>query len=311
VNWNTCAITRACLQSIRTHAARPDYEVIVVDNASTDRSVEMVRTEFPEVRLIVNDANVGFGRANNQAMRVARGRYFLLLNSDTLVLEGSVAGLLDFIAGDAGIGIAGCKLLFENGRLQHSCYRFPSLHMAVLEDLVLYKLLPRRAQGELLLAGYWPHDRVRDVDAIIGAVMMVRREVFERTGGFDERIFMYGEDIEWCMRARDDGWRVAFTPTAQIVHLDHKSSELMYGDFRIDICHQTLYQIYHRRFGILSASMLLLLRTTGTLIRAGYFGTRALMANGSSEYFRNQSAYYRRSLRYHLRAVTGKGLSAQ
>src|ERR1044071_7080013 len=225
VNWNTRDITRDCLRSIGEHVGGMAYEVIVVDNASSDGSAEMIRAEFPDVRLIANDDNLGFGRANNQAMRVARGDFFFLLNSDTVIFDDAVQRLVKFIADDLQIGIAGCKLLFEDRTLQGSCSRFPSIRCALLEDLMLYKLLPRRLQGEWLLGGYWPHDHARDVDAVWGAAMQVRREVFEQTGGFDERIFMYGEDLEWCRRVRDYGWGIAFTPEASIVHLNHKSSE--------------------------------------------------------------------------------------
>jgi GT2 family glycosyltransferase len=311
VNWNTCAITRDCLNSVKRQVTRPDYEIIVVDNASTDGSVDMIRAEFPDVTLLANPANLGFGRANNQAMRIARGEFFLLLNSDTLVQPGTVETLFDFVSADPGLGIAGCKLLFADGRLQHSCSRFPSLRTAVLEDLALCKLLSRERQGEILLGAFWPHDRARDVDAVYGAAMMVRREVFEATHGFDERIFMYGEDIEWCMRARDRGWRVAFTPDAQLVHLDHKSAEQKYGDDRIDLCHQTAYEVYRRRFGTVSTGALVLLRTAGALIRATYFGVRAALGRTPDDYYRNQSSYYSRTLRYHLRVLGGRGLAAR
>lgn len=309
VNWNTREITRACLRSIREHVTGVEYEVIVVDNASSDGSVEMIRSEFPEARLIANDTNVGFGRANNQAMRGARGRFFFLLNSDTLITDDSVKRLVGFIESDPEIGIAGCKLLFEDGSLQSSCSRFPSIKLALLEDLMLYKLLPRRKQGEVLLGGYWPHDHERDVDSVWGAVMLLRREVFEQTKGFDESIFMYGEDIEWCMRVRDLGWRITFTPDCSIVHLNHKSSENKYGDERIDLCHKRFYDLYAKRYGKAALSALLLIKTIGAVIRVCYFRTRAAGKNGANEYFNSQATFYDRSLRYHVRAISGRDLA--
>lgn len=309
VNWNTCEITRACLRSIQARVSGIAYEVIVVDNASSDQSVAMIRSEFPDVRLIVNDENLGFGRANNQAMRKARGRYFFLLNSDTLVIDDSVQRLVDFMEREPRIGIAGCKLLFEDLSLQGSCSRFPSLKLALLEDLMLYKFMSRGRQGEVLLNGYWAHDHTRDVDAVWGAAMMVRREVVDQTGGFDERIFMYGEDLEWCMRVNDQGWRITFVHDCRVVHLNHKSAEKKYGDARVDLCLKRSYDTYRERHGRLAMNMLLLVRTIGDLIRVSYFGVRAMAERGAPDYYDSKSKFYNRTLRYHLRAIFGRGLT--
>jgi GT2 family glycosyltransferase len=308
VNWNTCDITRNCLRSVREKVVDLDYQIIVVDNASSDSSVEMIRSEFPDVHLIANPENLGFGRANNQGMRAATGRYFLLLNSDTIVIDDSIQRLVKFIDEQPGIGIAGCKLLFEDLTLQGSCSRFPSIKLALVEDLMLYKFLTRRRQGELLLGGYWAHDRTRDVDVVWGAAMLVRREVFEQTGGFDEKIFMYGEDLEWCMRVRGLGWRITFAHDCQIVHLNHKSAEIKYGDERVDLCHKRSYDIYANRYGVAAMSLLMLIKTAGALIRVCYFGLRGMARTGAREYFNSQAKFYNRSLRYHLRAISGRKL---
>jgi GT2 family glycosyltransferase len=311
VNWNTSEITRNCLASIRQHTRGLDCETILVDNASADDSVAKIRAEYPEVRLIENTANLGFGRANNQAMRIARGRYFLLLNSDTLLIDGSLGRWLDWLDREPAIGISGCKLLFEDLRLQTSCSRFPSLRVATFEELMLYKLLPRRLRGELLLGGYWDHDRERDVDCVWGAAMMVRRDVFAETGGFDERYFMYGEDLEWCSRVRDRGWRVTFTPETRIVHLDHRSSEKLYGDARIDLCMQRYYEIYRERRGTAAMSVLFAVKTAGAALRVAYFGVGAKMREGEAQrYCASQAGFYRRCLRYHVGAAIGGGLVA-
>jgi len=209
------------------------------------------------------------------------------------------------------IGIAGCKLLFEDLRLQSSCSRFPSIRVALLEELMLYKLLPRRLRGELLLGGYWPHDREREVDCVWGAAMLVRREVFEQTGGFDERYFMYGEDLEWCMRVRDRGWRITFTPQARIVHLDHRSSEKLYGDARVNLCLQRYYEVYRERSGTVAMTVLFVVKTIGAALRVLYFGARAKTREGGAQsYFASQASFYARSWRYHVRAALGGGLAS-
>ena len=308
VNWNTCDITRNCLRSVREKVTDVDYEVIVVDNASSDSSVDMIRVEFPEAQLIVNTENLGFGRANNQGMRAARGRYLLLLNSDTIVIDDSIQRLIKFIDGEPEIGIAGFKLLFEDLTLQGSCSRFPSIKLALVEDLMLYKVLSRRRQGEVLLGGYWAHDHTRDVDVVWGAAMLVRREVFDQTAGFDEKIFMYGEDLEWCMRVDSLGWRITFVHDCRIVHLNHKSAEIKYGDERVDLCHKRSYDIYANRYGFAAMGLLMLIKTAGALIRVCYFGLRAMARTGARDYFSSQAKFYNRSLRYHLRAISGRKL---
>jgi asparagine synthase (glutamine-hydrolysing) len=311
VNWNTRDITRDCLSSIRKWMRSVPYEVILVDNASSDGSADMVRREFPEVRLIANTENVGFGRANNQAMRVARGEFFFLLNSDTLLIDDSVDRFVELVASEPDVGIAGCRLLNEDRTTQSSCGRFPSLGVALVEELMLYKLLSRRHQGELLLGGYWPHDRARDVDAVWGAAMMVRRKVFEETGGFDERIFMYGEDLDWCMRVHARGWRIRFRPECEIVHLDHRSSAQRYGDMRIDLSLQRGYDIYRARAGSLATAALMSVKTVGALIRIAYFGYRARRPGPNQGYYASQTAFYQRVLAFHRRALRGQRLELE
>lgn len=311
VNWNTRDITRACLASVRERLQGYSYEVIIVDNASSDDSVAMIREEFPEYRLIANTENAGFGRANNQAMRVARGQYFLLLNSDTLVIDDAIQRFVAFMEKHPRVGLAGCKLLFEDRTLQFSCYRFPSIPVALLEETMLYKVLPRARRGRALLGGYWGHDSVREVDWVSGAVMLLRREVFETTGGFDERLFMYGEDMEWCMRVRDRGWRILFTPDCAIVHLKHKSADIKYGDERVDLCHKRLYEIYGRRRGAAAMHVLLLIKTLGVLVRVCYFNLRARARGGPRDYFTVQAGYYNRSLKYHLKALRGSDFAIE
>ncbi len=236
VNWNTQAILRDCLSSVARHLAPIEHEVIVVDNASSDGSPEMVAAEFPAVRLVRNTENRGFGTANNQGMALARGNWLLLLNSDTQLTDGSVAELCGRVRHEPGLAIAHCRLVYPDGRLQHSTYRFPSLRRTLLEDLGLYKLLGTKRAGEALLGGYWDHDEERDVDAVAGAFMLLPRAVFEQTGGFDERLFMYGEDLEWCRRVREFGGRIRFYPQASIVHLGHASTEMRMGDDRVALC---------------------------------------------------------------------------
>lgn len=303
VNWNTRDILRRCLDSVRAHLSGIPHEVIVVDNASSDGSADMVAEEFPEVRLIRNVENVGFARANNQAMAVAAGEWFLLLNSDTLMIDDSVLRLFRRVSHEAGIGVAHCRLQFPDGTLQYSTYRFPSIRLAILEDLGFYKLLSPARRAATLLAGYWAHDQERDVDWVSGAFMLLPREVFERTLGFSERYFMYGEDMEWGYRIRDAGWRIRFYPQASIVHLDHSSSVLRWGDRRVQICIERQLDIYARRHGRVHGIAYNAIRIAGLVLRSAYFGVRSRL--GGSTYHRDMYRFCRTALRTHAAILLG------
>ena len=281
VNWNTKARLRSCLESVARRLESVDHEVIVIDNASEDGSPEMVAQSFPAARLIRNQTNAGFGRANNQAMRVARGRWLLLLNSDTVLIDDSVADLFKALDRDredggrmANVGVAHCRLVFPDGRLQHTAYRFPTLRRALFEGLGLYKVASTDFASDTLLAGYWDHAQERDVDWVAGSFMLMPREVFETTGGFDERFFMYGEDLEWCYRIRDCGWRVRFFPRASIIHYDHQSADLKWGEERIARCLETERDVYAARHGRAATSALVLARLGGQALRLIYYGLR-------------------------------------
>jgi asparagine synthase (glutamine-hydrolysing) len=281
VSWNTRGHLRACLESIAQRLATVDHEVIVVDNASEDGSPEMVAETFPSARLIRNPSNEGFGRANNQAMRVAQGRWILLLNSDAVLIDDSVAALLGALDRDrrqggplADVGVAHCRLLFPDGRLQYTAYRFPTLRRALFEGLGLYKFTSAKFAAEMLLGGYWDHARERDVDWVAGSFMLLPHEVFEATGGFDERFFMYGEDLEWCYRIRDHGWRARFFPQSRIVHHDHQSADLKWGDERVARCLATEREVYAARHGPIAAWVLLLARLSGQTLRLAYYSLR-------------------------------------
>jgi asparagine synthase (glutamine-hydrolysing) len=297
VNWNTREILRNNLASVQKQLSGVAHETLVVDNASADGSADMVAAEFPSVRLIRNPDNVGFARANNQAMKVARGRWFLLLNSDTLLTDDSVARLLDRVKSDPTIGIAHCRLVMGDGRLQHTTYRFPGLRLALVEDFGLYKFLSPARRAATLLAGYWDQAEERDVDWVAGAFMLLPRAVFEKTGGFTEAYFMYGEDMEWCYRIRDAGWRIRYFPQATIVHLDHASSAIRWGDRRVAICLERQLDIYARRRGRALGSLYHLVKTAGAAFRVGYFSVRSIAGGHDAEYNREMKRYYMLCLR--------------
>lgn len=217
VSYNTREMTQECLHTLYAGLADLPADVWVVDNASTDGTVEAVATHFPDVRLIRNTRNVGFGAANNQAMRQATGEFFLLLNTDAFPNGDAVARLVAFLRARPDTAVAGPRLLNGDGSLQISCYRFPSPLRAWLENLWLSALIPHHP----VIGDYrrWLHAEERNVDFVSGACMLVRRAVFESLGGFDEQFFMYSEETDWQRRMRNAGWEIRFTPAATVTHL--------------------------------------------------------------------------------------------
>jgi N-acetylglucosaminyl-diphospho-decaprenol L-rhamnosyltransferase len=223
VSWNVCDLLRRCLRSIL--ATEGEWEIVVVDNASTDSSPEMVREEFPQVRLIANEKNRGFTAANNQGLALAQGRCVLLLNPDTEVVADALATMVRYLDAHPEVGALGPRLLFPDGRQQPSRRRFPTLTTALVESTVVQEWW---ADNRILRRYYMadtPDDAVQPVDWVVGACLLVRREAFEQVGGLDEGFFMYSEELDWCRRIKDAGWEVVYLPTATVIHHEGKSSE--------------------------------------------------------------------------------------
>jgi GT2 family glycosyltransferase len=268
VNWNTRDLLADCLASVETHLSGTPHEMIVVDNGSTDGSAAFVASRFPRSRLLVNSENLGFGRANNQGMDVARGDLLLLLNSDARLPDGSIRRLIERMREAPGVGVIGPRLEDANGAFQPSAHRFGSIPRMLVEELGLYKLLPRERAASVLLGGYWSHDGERQVDWIVGACMLVRAEVFRTTGGFDPSIFLYGEEEEWCERVADAGWRVVYSPAARVTHLGHQTTQRFFGEAsRVERCLAASDELLARRSGVAGAVAGPALRVAGALLK--------------------------------------------
>lgn len=217
VSYNTREMTLRCLRQLFAGLGPAPAEVWVVDNASQDGSADAVAAEFPQVRLLRSELNLGFGAANNRAMELAGGKYLLLLNTDAFPEQGAVPHLIRLLDERPDTAAVGPRLLNADGTLQVSCYRFPTPARAWLENLWLSALLPNHPRfGDYRR---WAHDTERTVDFVTGACMLVRREVFVQVGGFDEQFFMYSEETDWQRRMRDAGWQVRFAPGAVVTHL--------------------------------------------------------------------------------------------
>jgi N-acetylglucosaminyl-diphospho-decaprenol L-rhamnosyltransferase len=218
LNYNTCAHLRVCLHTLLADQL-PNTEVFVVDNASSDGSGDMVAAEFPTVRLIRSQHNGGFAYGNNQALRLARGEAVLLLNPDTLIQPGAIRQLMTLLQSHPEAGIVGPKLLRPDGSMHLACRRsFPTPSVAFYRIAGLSRAFPKSPIFGRYNLTYVDPDQPIEVDSVCGACLLIRRCVFERIGMLDERFFMYGEDLDWCLRARQAGWTVRYEPSVVVQH---------------------------------------------------------------------------------------------
>jgi N-acetylglucosaminyl-diphospho-decaprenol L-rhamnosyltransferase len=251
-----------CLESVAGH------ETIVVDHGSTDGSLELVRDRFPRARLI-EQRNAGMGGGNNAGMRVASGRYFLLLNSDAWAVGDAVERLCAFADGRPDAAVVGPRLANPDGSLQRSVRAFPTLWRLATEYFFVRKLAPGSELLNPLYAGGFDHASVREADWISGACLLVRREATEDVGLFDERFFLFSEETDWCYRFGAAGWKVVFYPGAEVVHVGGAThggrlyTENLRGHLRFLAKHQGLPQARRARLLLLAALRLRSLVFTG------------------------------------------------
>jgi GT2 family glycosyltransferase len=215
VNWNTRELLKACLRSVYDQRHEVVMEVIVVDNASTDRSVEMVRQMYPDVRLIANTNNEGFAKASNQALRICRNQYMLLLNSDAELAPRALHRMGSFLANNPVVGAVGPKILNPDGSFQSAAMTFPT----ILGEFLLTTKMFRLFRSPHFPSH--PEHRSRrscDADWLSGACLMIRREALEDVGNLDETYFMYSEEVDWCWRAKRKYWKIYYLAEAQALH---------------------------------------------------------------------------------------------
>lgn len=226
VSFRTPGPLRSCLAALATERQALDLDVTVVDNASGDGSAEMVRREFAWVKVVENHNNVGFAAAHNQVLREAHARYWLVLNSDAAPAAGSLRTLVDYMDSNQDVAVAGPKLRYPNGSVQSSRRRFPSVATLFLESTQLQRFWPDNAVLRRYYMADRPDDVPQDVEWLVGACLCVRAEAARHVGLFDERFFMYGEELDWCRRFRGAGWRISYVPAVEVVHLEGASSRL-------------------------------------------------------------------------------------
>lgn len=224
VSYNSAKFIESCIDSIINSGCLFNREIIIVDNFSADVTANIVRFKYPEVRLIQNCTNIGFARANNQGAKIARGRYILFLNPDTVVQENAFQRMINFMEQKPNAGILGPKLLYPDGSLQFSCRHFYNLRAILLRRTVIGKIFSNNKLLHYHLMSNWDHNQIREVDWVLGACLMVRREVLEEVGYFDDKYKIYFEDVDLCYRVKKAGYKIFYYPEAIVIHHHQRES---------------------------------------------------------------------------------------
>lgn len=267
VSYNTADLLLECMGKLRAASKGLQVDITFVDNASKDQSVEVIQREFADCPLIVNTQNVGFGRANNQALASARGRYVLLLNTDAFVAPDTLTKTVAYMDAHPQCGILGVRLQGRDGELQPCCRYFPTPWNTFLHRTGLNRLL----KGVRMVDDMgWAHDAVRSCDWVVGCYYLVRKEVIEQVGLFDPRYFLYCEEVDHCFAAKQAGWDVVFYPGTTVVHLGGESAKsdgtITQSGRQLDALQVESELLYFRKnhgFGALLGSVVLTLLADG------------------------------------------------
>jgi GT2 family glycosyltransferase len=270
VNYNSTELLKNCIESIKKFTQGINFEIIVVDNNSITGNIDGLQQDFNGLTLIKNKVNKGFGTANNQGVEVAKGKYVLLLNNDTIFFENSIKKVFDFAESSEENEIISCKLLNEDKSVQKSVYDFPTLLNVLTSNLFLYLLFPNSKyfnKYHLMNKGI---NRITEVDVVIGAFLFMHRKVFEGLGGFDERFFFYMDDTDLCYRHKKNNGKVIFFPETSIIHLKGKSVK---GESWFKNKYQSLSTIkfFQKHFVGLKFFLALIIHYVGIIIRIPLF----------------------------------------
>lgn len=274
VSWNVADLLAACIDSIYVgledegpkRLDKSRVEVIVVDSGSTDGTVTMLRERFQQVHFIPLDENLGFTRANNIGLAQAKGRHLFLLNPDTLILKDALARLVAFMDANPNVGMCGPHTLNSDGTTQSTRRRFPNFWIGLFESTWLQPYAPKRLLDYYYYVnGNGVHETL-DVDWVQGSALVVRREVYEQLGGFDEGFVMFSEELDWCRRARDAGWRIVYLGSAEIIHHGGKSTQQVVARTHI-LFQQSKLRYFRKYHGILVAGVLRLFLQVNYLVQ--------------------------------------------
>ncbi|MEA3408152.1 MAG: glycosyltransferase family 2 protein [Chloroflexota bacterium] len=320
VSWNVADLLKNCLDSIYgapgarldaggvLHLGAYTAKVHVVDNASSDGSPQMVRKRFPAANLIISSTNLGFTRGNNLALRRCQARYVLLLNPDTRVVDDALVKMLDYMERHPQAGILGPQLRYGDGNLQSSRRRFPTFMTALMESTLLQQWFPKNRWAQRYYVQDVSADHVQDVDWVTGACMLVRRDVLRTVGLLDEAFFMYSEELDWCRRTIDAGWRVVYFPDAVVVHYGGRSSDQVVAERHIHFQRSKVLYFY-KHHGWMMAEVLRLFILGTYLFQMVEEGLKCMVGHKRS-LRRSRLRAYARVLRSGLRRRGPKGEAA-
>ncbi len=226
INYNTFELTRNCISSVIASTSGLNYEIIVVDNASSEKDISLLLHQFPLISIIKSQSNLGFAKGNNLGIKEANGNYVVLLNSDTILIENTFLKLFTYMESNSQPGVVSPKLIFPDGRHQSVAQRFPSIKYSLIEFLRIQKLLPSRNAGRLLLGAFFSHKETVKADWVWGTCFMFRKSILSQLPEkkLDETFFMYYEDMQWCMDIGQLGYEIHFFADSEVVHLMGGSS---------------------------------------------------------------------------------------
>jgi hypothetical protein len=295
VNWNTKVLLLDCLASVYKTVENISMEIWVVDNASSDGSVEAVKRFYPDVKIIQNRKNLGFAAANNRAFKRMRGRYAVLLNTDAVLMKGALEAIYDFVENNPDAGMACGQLLNPDGSKQNSIANFPGLPSLLLNETLLRILLPRRYPSKRK-----EYKNPIEVDSCIGACLMVRKKTMDHVGLLDEDYFFFFEETDWARRIKQSGWKIYFVPSARIIHLQGQSvghnirSRILYYTSRY-----TYFKKWHpNHFTMIRQIIFIRLLINAMLTLVGVCGTLGLQKD-----VKNRMDLYAQLIRWHLRGL--------
>ena len=303
VNWNTKDLLLQCLESVYQTMKRIEMDIFVVDNGSIDGSIAAAKERFSEVKFIQNEMNLGFAGANNQALRLAMGKYLLLLNPDTQVKKGAIDRLISFMDAHPEAGGAGAQLLNSDGSKQNSIANFPSLATELLNKSLLRWLFPKAFPGKER-----NYLEPIEVDSVIGACMIVKREAVEQVGLLDEDYFLFLEETDWCYRIKRAGWKIYHVPHSEIYHFQGKGVEIEKKKARVEYYHSR-YHFFKKNRGSLQWFILLIGSVMKLVFELVFMGILCLLTSFRIEKWRRRFSLYTYLMWWHLKGCPkGMGL---
>ena len=282
VSWNARYYLDKCLASIYTHTGANNRQIIVVDNASVDGSPELVRESYPSVNLICLESNLGFAKANNIGIRESRGKYLFLINSDVEVKSDFIVPLQDFMERSPDIGLLGPRMVNADGNLQRSCMGFPTLWNMFCRSFALDTIFPNSTLFCGHLMTHWDHASARDVEVVNGCFWVVRTDALRDVGPLDEDYFFYGEDMDWCKRFHDKGWRVFYYPAVEAIHYGGASAVNAPVKYHVEL-HRANMQYYRKHHSTAAYFAFYILTVIHPVVRIAVHGMAHLLGIGSKE----------------------------